>query len=78
MGLASGGSTFLDRERAQRPAPYYTHTHVHTPPTSVSVGAYESDNESDDAVDDQKGRRPQPESDETRAVHIHQKKDLSY
>ena len=37
---------------------------------SVSVGAYESDNESDDAVDDQKGRRRQPESDEARAVHI--------
>ena len=32
--------------------------------------AYESDNESDDAVDDQKGRRRQPESDEARAVHI--------
>ena len=53
-----------------RDAAYYTHTHVHTPPTSVSVGAYESDNESDDAVDDQKGRRRQPESDEARAVHI--------
>ena len=53
-----------------RDAAYYTHTHVHTPPTSVSVGAYESDNESDDAVDDQKGRRRQPEkSDEARAVH---------
>ena len=53
-----------------RDAAYYTHTHAHTPPTSVSVGAYESDNESDDAVDDQKGRRRQPESDEARAVHI--------
>ena len=49
-------------------------THV----TKRPAGAYESDDESDDAVDDQKGRRRQPESDEARAVHIHQKKDLSY